>query len=374
MKIVIGTIEITNNIKTIASELQKQGHQVISIAENNNNFYNNKYTYDPYDLIFDYHFPKYKYSKNKILSIFKKTIRLIDKLSFRILKKITVTKIIKSNDLYISIWEGLLPNDSDLKIWKKYNKKIITLFVGSDVRDYNAYFKKYNISLNLPKSFLENEKLRLPRKLNKVKLHEKYSDAIFSMPDQSNLLTRSYYHKQLPVNIDSFIFKIKKREIPIIIHAPSNPILKGTKEILSMINKLKNEGVQFEFKLITNTPHDKIKEILTDADILIDQILLHGPGKLGIEAMASGCVVATKFLKESPQCFKPPVCNINIENMYNEVKLLIENYELRRQIATEAYNYVLKNNNVKKIVIEMLNKVTNDIHENYDYNIVNNEK
>jgi len=370
MKIVIGSIEISNNINTITDELRKQGHEVISIAENKNTFYNNKYTYDPYDLIFDYHFPKYRYSQNNLIFLLKKGLRVLDKISFRVLRKITVIKIIKSNDLYISIWEGLLINDSDLKLWKKHNKKIITLFVGSDIRDYNSFMKKYNIStesLNLPTTFYKTESNRLHRKVNKVKLHEKYSNAIFSVPDQSDLLKRPYYHKQLPIDVAGFKVNVSERKKPLIIHAPSHPTLKGTNVIKQVIERLRNDGVEFEFELLTKVPHKIIKEILTNSDILIDQIVTHGPGKLGIEAMASGCVVATRFLEESPECFRPPVYHIDAENIYDKLKELIENSTLRIELANKGYEYVKENNNVSKIVTDMLNKALYNDENEYDY-------
>jgi len=366
MKIVIGTVEVANIIYTISSELKRQGHEVISICENEHVFYENKYTFSSYDLIFDYYFPKYKSSNSRTILIIKKGVRIIDRVLFRFLRRQTVKKIIKSNDLYIFVWRGLLSNDADLKIWKRYNKKIVTLFMGSEIRDYNTFINDYNINhWKFPNQFLLTQKKTLKEKIKKIRLHEKYSDAIFSVPDQSGLLTKSYYHLQIPVDISKFEFCVSKNEIPLIIHAPSNPLLKGTDIIEKTIKQLQKDGVKFIYKRFSGISHNKIVEFLSKADILIDQILLHGPGVIGFEAMASGCVVATKFIENSPTCFQPPVYKIDADNIYIKLKELIENKELRIKLAKEGRKYVLKNNYTEKVVLDILERV--NLKKEFDY-------
>jgi glycosyltransferase involved in cell wall biosynthesis len=53
-----------------------------------------------------------------------------------------------------------------------------------------------------------------------------------------------------------------------------------------------------------NISNKEVRKLLTDADILLDELYMHGPGMIGIEAMASGCCVVAKYLEGSPLCFR----------------------------------------------------------------------
>ncbi|MBK8606782.1 MAG: hypothetical protein IPN82_08100 [Chitinophagaceae bacterium] len=72
-------------------------------------------------------------------------------------------------------------------------------------------------------------------------------------------------------------------------------------------------------------PNEDLLKELTHADILIDQIFLHGPGVLGTEAMAAGTLVATRFFEEYKHIFNPPVVDIKPDNIYEKMKHILMN-------------------------------------------------
>ncbi len=67
--------------------------------------------------------------------------------------------------------------------------------------------------------------------------------------------------------------------------------MKGTAEILDALEHLRREGLRFELRLLENTPNDEVLRILTDADIVVDELNEAHYGMLALEAMATGCVV-----------------------------------------------------------------------------------
>ena len=90
-----------------------------------------------------------------------------------------------------------------------------------------------------------------------------------------------------------------------IIHAPTNRGAKGSEIILATIRELeKTHGDLFEFRLIENIPHSKVMKMFSEADLLIDQILVGWYGGVAVEFMRMGrpvvCRIAEEDLKFVP--------------------------------------------------------------------------
>lgn len=84
-----------------------------------------------------------------------------------------------------------------------------------------------------------------------------------------------------PVSAPSLTGKIK------IVHAPSDPSIKGTALILEALEALKGR-YDFELILIQNMPHEEAMRAYQAADIVIDQVLLGWYGGFAVEVMAMG--------------------------------------------------------------------------------------
>jgi hypothetical protein len=81
------------------------------------------------------------------------------------------------------------------------------------------------------------------------------------------------------------------RATPLIVHAPSSRNEKGTKYVLGAIDRLRAEGLSFDFRLIENMPNSQVLAALREADIVVDQAWGGWPGRFGFEALAAGCVL-----------------------------------------------------------------------------------
>jgi hypothetical protein len=193
----------------------------------------------------------------------------------------------------------------------------------------------------------------------KLRSAEKYADLIYSVPDQMGLAIASYNHLWIPIDTSKFFFKNNKRRVPKVIHIPSEPYLKGSDVIMKSLSELKEEGLKFEIEYKSKIPHNEVKKLLEEADILVDEIIFHGPGVLGLEAMASGCAVATNHLTEYSTVFNPPVWSVNKSNIKEKLRVLIENYELRQELINSGVNFVKEFNNPNKIVNDILRNLEN---------------
>ncbi len=210
------------------------------------------------------------------------SVKLKQKRAERI-KKEFFENALKKFDVFIFIWSSFEADFSDLEIIRKHNKKIIFCFVGDDARWHfsaNQEFKKYGMPEVQYESYHCYTKEYLQLNLNRIRSAERYTDAVFSRLDQSQLELRPYYRWNMMVNSKDYIVNTKQNKIPLILHAPSNFVIKGSAAIIEAINRLKKEGLISNFKLLENIPHAQFKVVLSNADLLIDQLVLPGTGKV----------------------------------------------------------------------------------------------
>jgi hypothetical protein len=345
MKVFIGTHENCGIIAELSLGFAELGHGVTSFVKSR-----------------DKYFTGYKYSYEELCKaprsfsgkVFQKMVPFNKWLYNRKLK--SKFQEVLDNDLFIYTWDSLLPNLEDVLYLRRRNKKIVFLFIGSDVRYAKAFQQEFQ---NVPipwAQFQWNENLN--KKLYFIRNVELNVDQIYSLPDQAGLQIRAYNHLYLPFNAREIKFNYPDNEVPIIVHAPSNPHLKGTEVIMKALDELKDEGLMFEMVLMQNKNNSEVRECLLGADIVIDQIYFHGPGMFGLEAMASGCALATKYFEKYSAIFAPPACYIdNTTILKTNLRKLITDREYRKKIAYEGRKFVERVNSPKNIA----NKITLDL-------------
>lgn len=192
----------------------------------------------------------------------------------------------------------------------------------------------------------------------------------------------------LPVNmlcIDDKIInhnkKFRNKETITIIHAPNHRGFKGTEFIIKAIEDLIDEGYKINFHLIEKRPNKEVLEKLrNDADILVEQIIYSGYTLNAIEGMANGVPVLsnlenetyTKLFRRYSFLDECPVLSTSPENIKKNIKLLIENSELRKELGQLGIKYVKKYHSEKsaqylygKIFNQLLNGIDEDLMNMY---------
>lgn len=282
-------------------------------------------------------------------------------------------KAIKECDTFIFIWNTFRPNNEDIILLKKMGKKVISVFVGDDIRWYYSAYQEFEFYGMVVPEYEESYNYSvkaLESRLYYLRKFEKHADFIFSRLDQAQLALRPYYRWNMMVNTPSISCKTKQREqCPLVIHAPSNRDIKGTRYVLAAFEQLKKEGISFETKLIENLNHLEALELYKDADILIDQLLIPGTGKLSTEGLASGCVVMSHMGYDNyPQNNPPdcPVIDVNPNNVYQKLKDIILDYPKREKLAKLGRPYVEKHLDVKHFCTKVLRLLSGEAVE-YDY-------
>ncbi len=354
MRIFIGTEDIASILTNLSIGFKELGHTVTTYVTVSNKFYaNNKYNRIRGRVLHNI----FRYDERKMPAVIKKYLLKIDNRITSQYLKYKNKKLIDTHDVFVFIWKPWLPESYLFPILKKQNKKIICLHVGSEVRHISAFRQQYQIDTSGWESHFQED--LLDPKIQKIRYHELYADLIYSVPDQAGLYLRDYNHIRVPMSKNNnIVFNIPARKIPLIIHAPSTSGIKGTDIINAALTQLKNEGYEFEYRFIQNMPNEELVKLLSHADILCDELFLHGPGVLSAEAMAAGCAVATRCLNVEP--FQPPVCSITPENISEKLKLLITDIDYRTSLAKAAKIFVDEFNSPKNFAEKIINDLGNE--------------
>ncbi len=262
------------------------------------------------------------------------------------------------HDAFIFLYgDTLLPYNLDLPILKLLRKKVIMWFIGSDIRHYELFeaaAKKAGVKYYFG-MYDDREKLsNLKAKQRMIKRVERYADYILSFPDMSQLLTRRYYYLSVPLDIQNIRYNNIPNPRPIVVHAPSDAVKKGTSYVVKAVEQLKKEGYDFEFHLFQNMPNKVVRETLSKADIALDQFFGHAVGVFGVEAMAAGCAVLGGNIPEFSHRPGVPVIHTDPDNIYQNLKLLLENPKLRQELGEKGRKYVEKYHDSRRVAADIL--------------------
>ncbi len=239
-------------------------------------------------------------------------------------------KIANKYDVLHFHYNSIIPFGLDFPFWKVLKEKVIIHHHGSDIRH-------------------KGEK----------PLYAKFADRIFvSTPDLLEWSPNAVWIPN-PIDIESFPYigvRNKPSEVNIV-HAPSSRAKKGTKYIVEAIDELKREGYRINFLLVENTPHERAIEIYKEADIAIDQLLLGGycGGVFTLECMSLGKPVCT-FVEEKYKSYMPflPVFNTSVDNITENLRKLIEDRSLQKELSLKGRKYVEQVHDVRKVVKKVI--------------------
>ncbi|MBW8173419.1 hypothetical protein K0651_10235 [Ornithinimicrobium sp. Arc0846-15] len=139
-------------------------------------------------------------------------------------------------------------------------------------------------------------------------------------------------------------------DVPTVLHAPSNPLLKGSAEIDSVLQQMEDEGL-LAYRRLVGVPHAEMAATIAAADIVIDQIVLSNPGVLLAESMAAGRIVVAhlrdevrmKMQSNDPQGEAPPVFEATPDNLREVIAGLLADREGSQALAARGPAWAARN-------------------------------
>lgn len=275
-------------------------------------------------------------------------------------------RALKECDTFLMIGRGFYEDYSDFRIIKEHGKKLICIFTGDDSRWYYCMkqeFEMYGMEPIVYEPGYDYSLNNLEKHLAHLRNAEKYADVIISIPNQAQMALRPYDLFFCALDLKSFDFNSEQREVPRIVHAPSSPHFKGSEYFLSAIERLKNEGIQFEFELIQGLPNDEAIRRYKQADIILNQVFCPCGGKLAHEGMALGKVVLTRMAYDKGYDEKTPegcpLVDVSPESVYDKLKYIIKDVSLRRELSLQGRKYVEKFNDVPLVAQRIIDLIDN---------------
>jgi hypothetical protein len=354
-KIFLGIIDIASQIQLYKSGYEKLGLQVTTCSPSMiNSKYSSDITYERFlnkTCLIDLRHKLNKISDKYHKYFFSRIIIIIFGQILNISKRVSWFFFIHKFDMFHFMWvNDIVDSDFEwrLRMIKKRNKKVIFCFVGDDIRwrpllieelldadldiikDKNEFLCDYihKTDKELNKSFR--------RKVNLIRVVERYSDLILSGPDLAQLQVKPYDYFYVPVDLKKYNRKStekldnRKTKTLKVIHASTSRNAKGTNLLISKINSFKRNnryGALVEFDVVEGMPHEELLNLLPTYDIAIYSIIGMGPGKFGIEALLNGLVLLTGNNYKYTQYPEDLIFNINYENFEEILNHVIENFE-----------------------------------------------
>ena len=226
----------------------------------------------------------------------------------------SICKIAGDYDILHFHYSSVLPFGLDLPLWRMLGKKIVFHYHGDDIRN-----KGEGIMSRI------------------------FTGAVLvSTPD---LLAWSPRARWIPNPIDLKKYEylgVKDHEGSLrIVHAPSDPQVKGTEYVVGAVEELKGEGYKIDLDLVENMPHHEAVEHYRQADIVVDQLLVGWYGVFAIECMALGkpvCVYIREDLKDYMDA--SPLINADPAGIKQRLIELIESSSLRKEMGRKGREYV----------------------------------
>jgi len=262
----------------------------------------------------------------------------------------------KFDHLILNNGRSLLPLHVDLLLYKARGISLIAMMGhGSEIRpacidslgDKRAFTTRQR--RNIYKACFSRRRF--------VRRVESLAGIVISTPTLSHYLRRSYVNGHslgIPVLFNFGLSSSEKTEsqsgdsvrVPKVVHIPSQPNLKGTALIMELCQQLEKEGLM-TFEMKSKVTHRETVELLAGADLLVDQlysdiympVLATEAAFLSKPAVVAG--YAWGYLEEtSSRSYKPPVINVEPEELERTLRGLIRDSSKLVQIGKEAEEYV----------------------------------
>lgn len=189
--------------------------------------------------------------------------------------------------------------------------KVVVMPYGGDVQDMQKsgelYFK-HVVDQDYPRHFRRRMMIRC-----KVWMWSLYADHVISGCDWVDYMqhwdTLCISHFSIDLDRWASCDEVNRTGMVRILHAPNHKNIKGTRFFELAVERLKNMGHEVELVMVQGVPNAELKMMISDCDIVADQLVIGWYAMFAIEAMALG---------------KPVLCYVrdDLEELYIRAGLL----------------------------------------------------
>lgn len=346
LRVFIGFSEIANFIASYKKGFEAIGHSTYTVVSHRNKYY----PHAQYDVVMSEWG-----GMNRLKSSF--PVKILRSIFTRTITYWSFLKALFTCDVfYYNTGGNVLPFRLDYALIKLFGKKLVVIFLGSEIRHWYLYQKELEsigyaeLFATCIAAYRSQQFGTLTDKKERVEAAEQYADLILSQPGFAQLQSKPYMRANVGLYLPDYPCDIQSRETPLILHAPSARGVKGTEFVVEALDRLKAEGIAFEFRLIENMPNHELINLLVESDIVVDELNSDTIGVLSTEAMATGNAVLTGYMADFVKVPQPcPVINTNRSNVYENLKRVITERQYRLDLAKQGRAYAEQYHDITRI-------------------------
>ena len=240
------------------------------------------------------------------------------------------------------------------KLLAKKQIPMIMSFGGGDARIVSEARAKNPYFYRQPD---ERRDERIRAYLKSISRHRRYVATDYEMMSYVEPYFEKCYLFRQPVDLSTIQFNAPQLDRPpVILHIPTEPLVKGTKYVVDAIEKLKAEGYKFEFRLKRQLTQAEMYDEIASCDVYVDELLCGSHGVTSVETMAAGKVTVTYIRPDLVPKFPAeiPLVNANPDTFYSKLKELICEPALRADLSCRSRQYVEKYHDADVVVGELI--------------------
>lgn len=281
-------------------------------------------------------------------------------------------------DVYIFTYNTTFCFYLDLIVLKLLRKKVFYVYHGSDSRPlfYHPHFqlKDKSIKNRLKLIFLWLQK-------NKLRFIENLSTTTINRPPQAIFQKKPFILFDVlglpskPQKLPKHVIKSRRSTQKIIVHAPSNLLIKGTAVIRKTIDRLKvdHPGIVYqEFKNVTN---DTVLKAIANCDLVVDQVysdvsmpaLSKEAAALGKPSIIGG-YYADQIKRDIPKRNLPPTIFCQPEKLEATLRYYLSRPALLASIGQKNQQFVVREWSSVSVAQKYLQIINQKAPQNWWYN------
>jgi hypothetical protein len=255
-----------------------------------------------------------------------------------------------------------LPFGADLAVARAFGKPSIAEFAGGDIRKPsietrdNPYYARA-----LP----DYEYRSWETDANSERTQRRFAtagcEALVSCPSlipylDDRIFPRPHLVRQRIFTPDFIpVFPDPTKRRPLVVHATTAPIAKGTPAVLAAIDVLQ-ERYDFDFTLLHGVPRADALRTIQSADLYLDQFVLGAHGGAAIEAMALGTPVVGWIKPAVARAYPAdlPLVNASQEELVSTLSELLEDGERRARLGRLSRAYAEAHHDASRLAQELV--------------------
>ncbi|GAA4566928.1 hypothetical protein GCM10023176_18080 [Micromonospora coerulea] len=231
---------------------------------------------------------------------------------------------------------------ADLPALERARIKVALLAHGSEIRHPTAHLERHAESAFRDAPAELRERLVAVAEKNRRTAEESGRPVFVTTLD---LLDDVPFATWAPIVIDVDAWAtdqpVLDRPRPIVLHAPSTRWTKGTDRIVPELQELHDRGI-IDFRLVEGMPHDQMRRLVADADIVVDQLVMGSYCAFACEGMAAGRAVVS-YLSESAHRsagVHPPITSATPATLVKAIESLLDDRAAAARLAARGPGYV----------------------------------